>query len=280
MFFPVSSTSHLVMAQHWLISRGSAMPDPSSPEMILFDLLVHVGTLVSMAVVFRQSIAHFLTRFLRGLRNGFRRGGKAGARERMTLRLGLLGVFSVGVTGLIGFPLKGLFEEVFARPGIIAGTLVVTGILLWWTDVLPRRRRRLEEVGWGSAAVVGVAQGLALLPGLSRSGTTIAFGLFAGMKRRWAAEYSFFIAFPTIMGASLLQAIEVWRAGEETRIDFLPLAVGFVVAALVGIVALRIVLRLLYRARFRFFSYYVWALAAVILLGVAQGWWPGVDLTH
>lgn len=256
------------------------MPDPSSPEMILFDLLVHVGTLVSMAVVFRQSIAHFLTRFLRGLRNGFRRGGKAGARERMTLRLGLLGVFSVGVTGLIGFPLKGLFEEVFARPGIIAGTLVVTGILLWWTDVLPRRRRRLEEVGWGSAAVVGVAQGLALLPGLSRSGTTIAFGLFAGMKRRWAAEYSFFIAFPTIMGASLLQAIEVWRAGEETRIDFLPLAVGFVVAALVGIVALRIVLRLLYRARFRFFSYYVWALAAVILLGVAQGWWPGVDLTH
>jgi len=280
MFFPVSSTSHLVMTQHWLISRGSAMPDPSSPEMILFDLLVHVGTLVSMAVVFRKSLGHFIARLWGGLRSGFRRGGKVGQRERMTLRLAMLGIVSVGVTGLIGFPLKGLFEQVFARPGMIAGTLVLTGILLWWTDVLPRRTRRLGQIGVGSATVVGVAQGLALLPGLSRSGTTIAFGLFAGMKRRWAAEYSFFIAFPTILGASLLQAIEVVRLDREGAIGIAPLVVGFTVAAVVGVGALHVVLHLLYRARFRYFSYYVWALAGVILLGVTQGWWAGVEITH
>jgi undecaprenyl-diphosphatase len=114
-----------------------------------------------------------------------------------------------------------------------------------------------------------VAQGLALLPGLSRSGTTSAFALFAGLKRRWAAEYSFFIAFPTILGASALQALEVAAAPVPPTIGVLPVAVGFVVAAVVGVFALRLVLRLLYRARFRFFSYYVWALAAFIVLA---GW--------
>jgi len=274
MFFPVSSTSHLVLAQHWLIQRGSEMPSPDSPEMILFDLVVHLGTLVSMAVIFRRSLAVFLTRLWRGLPQGFRAPGQEGARERLTLKLALLGIFSVAVTGAIGFPLKDAFEAVFARPVFIAGTLTVTGILLYWTDVLPRRKRRLADIGPGTAMVVGVAQGLALLPGLSRSGTTIAFGLFAGMKRRWAAEYSFFVAFPTIMGASLLQAIEVRGLGSVGDVGLLPLVVGFAVAAVVGIGALALVLRLLYRARFRFFSYYVWGLALLILVGHFQGWLP------
>jgi undecaprenyl-diphosphatase len=280
MFFPVSSTSHLVLAQHWLIQRGSEMPSPDSPEMILFDLVVHVGTLVSMAVVFRESLAHFLSRLWSGIQNRFRRPGQAGARERMTLKLTLLGIFSVAVTGAIGFPLKDAFESVFARPLFIAGTLTVTGILLFWTDVLPRRRKRLADVGFKNAAVVGVAQGLALLPGLSRSGTTIAFGLFSGMKRRWAAEYSFFIAFPTILGASLLQTLEVMSLGGVGGVGLVALAVGFVVAAGVGIVALKIVLHLLYRARFRFFSYYVWVLALLILVGHHQGWLVEAGLTQ
>ena len=274
MFFPVSSTSHLVLAQHWLIERGSEMPSPDSPEMILFDLVVHLGTLVSMAVIFRKSLAFFIMRLWRGLGEGFRAPGREGARERMTLKLAVLGLFSVAVTGAIGFPMKAAFETIFARPVFIAGTLTVTGILLYWTDVLPRRKRRLADVGPGTAALVGVAQGLALMPGLSRSGTTIAFGLFAGMKRRWAAEYSFFIAFPTIMGASLLQAIEVSGLGGVGGVGALPLLTGFVVAAVVGIGALALVLRLLYRARFRFFSYYVWGLALVILVGHFQGWLP------
>ncbi len=272
MFFPVSSTSHLVLTQHWLIQQGSGMPSPESAEMILFDLVVHLGTLVSMAVVFRKSLGHFLSRLFSGAQVRFQRPGKAGARERLTLKLAFMGILAVGVTGAVGFPLKDLFESVFARPIFIAGTLTVTGILLYWTDILPRRTRRLSDIGPGSAAIVGLAQGLSLLPGLSRSGTTIAFGLFAGMKRRWAAEFSFFIAFPTIMGASLLQAIEVWQLGWTGGVGLTAMAVGFGVAAVVGIGALTVVLKLLYRARFRFFSYYVWALAVFVLVGHSQGW--------
>jgi undecaprenyl-diphosphatase len=280
MFFPVSSTSHLVLLQHWLIEQGSAMPAPDSPQMILFDLVVHVGTLVSMAVVFRRSLAAFVSSLLSGASTRFSRPGRRGDRERLSLRLSLLGLFSVAMTGAIGFPLKGAFEEVFARPSLIAGTLVVTGILLWWTDILPRRRRGLSGVGIGTASIVGVAQGLALLPGLSRSGTTIAFGLFAGMKRRWAAEYSFFIAFPTILGASLLQLREVLLLESAPGVGAAALLVGFLVAAVVGIGALHLVLRLLYRARFRYFSYYVWTLAALILLASHRGWFTGAALVY
>jgi len=275
MFFPVSSTSHLVLVQHWLIQRGSEMPPPESAEMIFFDLVVHVGTLVSMAVVFRKPLSHFLGQLWTGATARWKTGGSRGSRERLTLKLAVLGIFAVFMTGVVGFPLKAVFEGVFARPEMIAGTLVVTGILLWWTDILPRRTRGLREIGPGTAAVVGIAQGLALLPGLSRSGSTIAFGLFAGMKRRWAAEFSFFIAFPTILGATLLQFLELIRLDLEGAIGLVPLATGFVVAAVVGIGALHVVLHLLYRARFRYFSYYVWALAAFILLGVNRGWLAG-----
>jgi len=279
MFFPVSSTSHLVLAQHLLLERGSAMPAPDSPEMILFDLVVHMGTLVSMVVVFHSPVRHFLRDFLGGARGVVRRV-EVTSRQRLSLRLAALAILSVGVTGLVGFPLKGVFEAVFARPVFIAGTLTITGILLWWTDVLPRRRRGLRQIGPGTAVVVGLGQALALLPGLSRSGTTIAFGLFTGMKRRWAAEYSFFIAFPTILGASALQFLSVLRSGSEGGIGPVAMAVGFITAAVVGIFALRVVLHLLYRARFRFFSFYVWALALVILVGHSQGWLAGTPLVE
>jgi undecaprenyl-diphosphatase len=258
MFVPVSSTSHLVLVQHCMIQRGSAIPSPDSAEMILFDLVVHVGTLVSMAVVFRSSLRGFSRRLVH---EG--RGRHPG--DLLAVRLIVLGLGAVVVTGVIGFPLRSLFAEVFARPSIIAGTLTLTGILLWWTDVLPPRRRGLRELTPAVAAGVGLAQGLALLPGLSRSGTTIAAALFLGLRRRWAAEFSFFIAFPTILGATAIMAVEVAQAGGIDGISPAAYLVGAATAAGVGIGALILVLRLLYRARFRYFSWYVWALAGLVL---------------
>jgi undecaprenyl-diphosphatase len=259
MFVPVSSTSHLVLVQHWMIERGSALPAPESAEMILFDLVVHVGTLVSMAVVFRKSLAG-LSRRLGGELRGVHPG------DPLAIRLVVLGLGAVVVTGMVGYPLRSVFAEVFAQPAFIAGTLTLTGILLWWTDVLPPRTRGLRKLTPAVAAGVGLAQALALLPGLSRSGTTIAAALFLGLRRRWAAEFSFFIAFPTILGATALMAVDVYREGGGVSIGAGAYLVGAATAAVVGIGALALVLRLLYRARFRYFSWYVWALAVVVLL--------------
>jgi undecaprenyl-diphosphatase len=272
MFFPVSSTSHLVVVQHFLIQRGSELPSPESPEMIFFDLVVHVGTLVSIAVVFRRSLTLLSAKIWGDLAGAV--GGVEDERPTdrgLYLRLGLLGLLSVFVTGVIGLTMRGQFERIFASPLAISGTLFITGILLWWTDSLPRRPRGLRELTVWVALVIGFAQGLALMPGLSRSGTTIAFALFVGLKRKWAAEFSFFIAIPTILAAATVEFISLVRKGALPALDWAPLAVGFVVAAVVGIFALKVVLRLLYRARFRYFSYYVWALAIVIVIGVSTG---------
>jgi len=265
MFFPVSSTSHLALAQHFLIWTGEELPAPDSPEMILFDLVVHVGTLVSIAVVFRNSLGKFIRDAWRGFLATA--GGSPTPKDRLFVKLTMLGLFSVAVTGMIGFPMKTHFEAVFAHPILISVTLTITGLLLWWTDILPERKIGLREIGITVALVIGVGQGLALMPGLSRSGLTIAFALFAGLKRRWAAEYSFFIAIPTILGATLLQTIEVITYSGAITIGFPALAAGFIVSAIVGIGALYLVVHLLYKAQFRFFAYYVWILALGILVG-------------
>jgi undecaprenyl-diphosphatase len=269
MFFPVSSTSHLVLTQHYLVSSGSALPAPESGTMILFDLVVHLGTLVSIAVVFRKSLAGFVRRLSTDLAGIY--GGQPLWPLPLYVKLAMLGCLSVLVTGLIGIPLEAALVGVFSKPWMIAITLTITGLLLYWTDRIGPRPRGLRDITVLVALVIGLAQALALMPGLSRSGLTIAFALFVGLKRRWAAEYSFFIAFPTIVGATFYQILWLVRNDEPLALGFAPLAVGFAVAALVGIVALRLVLGLLYRAKFRFFAYYVWTLAAIVLFLTTRG---------
>jgi undecaprenyl-diphosphatase len=119
------------------------------------------------------------------------------------------------------------------------------------------------------ALLIGGAQGLALAPGISRSGMTIAAALLLGLKRRWAAEYSFLIAFPTILAATLVEAVRL--EGGMGGIGTGALATGFLVAALVGVFALVLVLKLLYRARLRYFSFYLFLLAALVGFGILDG---------
>jgi len=266
MFLPVSSTAHLVLTQHWLIRQGEPLPPPESPEMILFDLVVHVGTLVSIAIVFWPSLSRLTVGIFRDGWDWISGSGQA-TRELLFMRLALLCAFSVFVTAVIGFTLKIGFEHVFASPLLVAGTLTLTGILLWWTDGLSRRPRGLRQITPKVAAIIGAAQGFALMPGLSRSGMTITFALFAGLKRRWAAEYSFFLAIPTILAATGVQSIGVFSGGGLNSLGWEALAIGFVVAAMVGTLALKIVLYFLYRARLKVFSFYLWFLAAAVVFG-------------
>jgi undecaprenyl-diphosphatase len=271
MFVPVSSTAHLVITQHFLISQGSQMPAPESAEMILFDLIVHVGTLVSVAVVFRKTMAQFL-------RASFYSAGqimterKADKNAQFLVWLWAMGLLSVFVTGVMGLVFKDTFERVFANPSVLPITMTITGILLWLTDRLKPRRYGIRDIGIGMALAIGFAQGLALIPGISRSGMTIIAALFVGLKRKRAAEYSFLIAFPTIIAATLVQGAKVFRGDEPVMIDWVATTVGFTVAALVGIVALRIVLAMLYGAKLKYFSFYLWAMALVVFFGGLDGY--------
>ncbi len=266
MFVPVSSTAHLVITQHLLIRSGSDLPAPDSPEMILFDLVVHVGTLVSIAVVFWTSLLQLTVSSIRDADAFFIRR-IVGKRMGLSLRLVLLGLLTVLVTGIVGLIFKASFERVFGAPHLIAFTLAATGALLWWSDRLRPRPYGLKDISWRTATIIGLAQALALIPGLSRSGVTIMAGLFVGLKRRWAAEYSFLVAIPTILAATLVQGAEVLGGAGLGGIGIGPLLAAFVVSALVGIGALHLVLALLYRARLKYFSIYLWALAIVVAFG-------------
>ena len=264
MFVPVSSTSHLVLTQHWMASAGSQLPPPESPEMVLFDLVVHVGTLVSIVVVMRGGLRELLGGVVDDVRTGrLRAGGLRLATSTRLVGLMLLATAVTGVLGLLGRDL--VTTAVFSSPVAVAVALVATGGMLWWTDHLGPGRIGPAQVTVWIAVAVGVAQAVALTPGISRSGTTIFVALLLGMYRPLAARFSFYVAIPTILGGAGLQALEVLGEGELT-IGWAPMALAFVVSAVVGAAALWLVLRLLEQARFRIFSVYVWVLAAVVLL--------------
>jgi undecaprenyl-diphosphatase len=263
MFVPVSSTSHLVLTQTWLRGRGVDVPPPESAEMVLFDLVVHVGTLVSIVVVMQAGLKLLAAGVADDLRSGRLRGG--GLREAVSSRLVVLGLLTTVTTGVLGLAFRQGLTEVFGSPQMVAGALVVTGIMLWWTDRLGPGRVGAAQVGIGAAVAIGVAQFAALTPGLSRSGTTIFVALLVGMHRTLAARYSFYVAIPTILAATGVQALGVMRDGGLGGISWGAMGVGFGAAAVVGTGALWLVLRLLEQARFRIFSLYVWALALVTL---------------
>ncbi len=263
MFVPVSSTSHLVLTQHWLLSNGSQMPPPDSPEMVLFDLVVHVGTLVSIVVVMHGGLRELLGGALTELRSG---QARAGVWQTVWVRLLALMLLSTAVTGVLGLTVRDhLTATVFASPTAVATALLVTAVMLWVTDHLRAERRGPAQVTVAIAVAIGVAQAVALTPGISRSGVTIFVALLLGLQRPLAARFSFYVAIPTILGGSLVQAVDVLGAGQLT-IGMPQLVGAFVMAAVVGAGALWVVLRLLEQARFKVFSVYVAALAALVLL--------------
>lgn len=270
MFVPVSSTAHLVLTQHVMIGQGSQMPPPESPAMILFDLVVHVGTLVSIAIVFWGSLAT-LVRSTIGETRALLRRDVGPVRLGPFSKLMLMGVITVGVTGVLGLLLKRTFETVFGEPQIMVVMLLITATLLFLTDRLGKRPLGVKDIGPKVAVIIGLAQTLALIPGISRSGITIIAGLFTGLKRRWAAEYSFLVAIPTILAASLLQAVEVFGGDGLDGVGTGPMLVAFVVAAASGTVALRLVLVLLFRAQLKVFSVYLVCVAALIGFGLLDG---------
>ena len=261
MFLPVSSTAHMTLTQHYLNRSGAETLPPDHPEMIFVYLVAHLGTLVSIVVVFWPSLWRFSLNVLQSV------PAPSKVNSGLWWKLFWFGMFTVLVTGVVGLSLRAFAEEIFARTGTIAVTLTLTGVLLFWSDKLSRRVRGLRDIGWKTAGFIGLAQAIAFAPGISRSAMTMTAGLFAGLKRRWVAEYSFFVAIPTICAISLVYGIELYRAGQWLEhISLLTLAMVFVVSALVGIVALWLVIKLLYKAQLKVFAFYVWGLAVALLL--------------
>ncbi len=234
-FLPISSSGHLVLVQEIM---------GVNPPGVIFELLAHLGTLVAVLVYFR-------TRIFRLIRSVFVRGMKS---ERRLLALLVVGTLPVAFLGLI---FNGLFERVFSNPVFTSAMLLVTGAVLLSTRFVPKRA---ESVGWFSAVIIGLAQAAAVLPGISRSGTTIATGMMLGVKPREAAEYSFLLAIPAIAGAVLFKSEELIQLDSVSLWHYLA---GALSAFVFGLIAVYGVLATIRRGKFEYFAYYCFAVGVI-----------------
>jgi undecaprenyl-diphosphatase len=220
------------------------------PE-LLFDVAVHVGTLFAVLMVFRADVFAML------------RGLWANDTEaRQGRRMLMLVVAGSVPTALMGLIFKDTFEALFASVSAVGVALLVTGLLLMATRYAPQATRGLEQTGWGQALLIGIAQGMAITPGISRSGTTIAAGLLLGLERDLAARFSFVLSIPAILGALTLQIRDL---DTTSQTPLAPLLVGAMVAALTGYAALKLLIKLVKGGRLHWFAFYCWALGLAAL---------------
>jgi undecaprenyl-diphosphatase len=254
-FLPVSSTAHLALAQRFL--PGFAQPG------ILFDILLHVGTLVAVVVYFRERLA----RTFSGLASPVPAAGRA------AWKLAGLLVLAVAVTGAIAMPFKAVAVSGMTEFRRMGAALCATSILLLVAQRVGRRRGEggltLEEIRPRDAFAVGACQALsAVFHGLSRSGNTISVGLFSGLSRRAAAEFSFLLSIPTILAAAAVENLHAYRHHASPFADGSSLPaylIGMAVAAVVGYLAVGILLKVVIAMRLTPFVVYC-ALLGVALL--------------
>jgi undecaprenyl-diphosphatase len=249
-FIPVSSSGHLVLVP-WLLGWDS-------PGLV-FGTVVHWGTLVAVLAYFWRDWLGLISAWLRGL-------VRWDWRDPLARLMWLLIVGSIPAA-VIGFLLEDFFESLFGKPAWVGVFLLVTAALLTLGELKGDRTREMADLRWSDALVIGLAQAAAIAPGISRSGATIATGLFRGLERTVAARFSFLLATPIIFGAGLFKLMDL-GAMADSAAQIPALVAGFLAAAVSGYICIWVLLRYLQRGSLYPFAIYC-ASAGVFCLIVA-----------
>lgn len=250
-FLPVSSSGHLVIAQHLLGWREPA---------VFFDICLHIGTLLAVLIILRKDVIDLIRGGLGVvLRKPFGNGVPLELPER-TFFLVLVGTLPTVLMGLFA---RHYLEEVFASLMVVSFNLLLTGTFLWLTRYMaPLSPKSILSTRWQHTLWIGLAQGFALAPGISRSGITIAAGLFLGLDRDWAGRFSFLLFVPAAIGAVILESTHL----DLSTVQVMPTLMGIITATVTGCIALRLLLGLVRKGRFYVFAPYCWGLGIFFLL--------------
>ncbi len=255
-FLPISSSGHLSLIQNFFGLRTAEDGN------LFFDVLLHLGTLISVFIIYWKDIVNMIREFFLGIASLFRPGKRTAPpparRLVMLVILGTLPLFLI-------LPIKDAVEKLYYNTYFIGFALLVTGTLLYISDRLSQGRKTEKNATVADALLVGVGQALATVPGLSRSGTTIAVGMLRGYDRTFAVRYSFLLSLPAVIGANLLSL----KDAVESGIDWSMLPVylfGMVVAAVAGYFSIRLVNLLANKGKFGNFAYYCWVVGALALI--------------
>ncbi len=239
-FLPVSSSGHLALLQNIFDI------EQYTQNHIAFDIVLHLGTLFAVVIAFWPDIVELVTSFFGWVRDGFRVKAIAGRRMIVMLIVATCPL-------VIGALLEDKVTAMFQSPLLIGCALLFTSVLLFLADKVGGGRKTARDASYKSALGVGLMQLIAILPGVSRSGSTLCGGLFAGYDRQFAVRFAFLLSIPAVVGAAVFQLPDIASAAGDGLLVY---AVGFVTAAVSGYLAIRLVRLLMKKNSFRIFSIY------------------------
>ncbi len=261
-FLPISSSGHLTLFQHFF---GLEETDN------LFNILLHFATLLAVCLYYFQDVTDMILEFFRGVaalfsRTPSRRNPPEARRLVLLIIVGTLPLFLV-------LPVEDKIEALGSSPVFVSIALILTGCILYLSDRMGGGRKNARNATIKDVLLVGVAQGCATVPGLSRSGCTISAGMALGFDRKFAVRYSFLLSLPAVLGATLLKVVKTLKAAEPIADGLLPkYLLGMVIAGVVGYFSIRLVNLLASKGKFGAFAYYCWAAGAVSLALSIMGW--------
>ena len=250
-FLPVSSSGHLaILSVVFGIEEGN----------LFYSVMLHFATLLSVLIYFYKDIFHLVKGFFTLIIKRFRKSN-----EKMTTheRMVILIIIGTIPTGLIGILFKDFFEGMYTNLTAVGVALLITGTILLLSEKLANTKHDLNSVPMYKAGLIGLFQGLAIAPGVSRSGSTIVGALFVGLNREEAARFSFLLSIPAILGAILLEALSL--QSNLVLIDA-NLLIGMVISFVSGLFAIGLLMQLIKKQKLYFFSIYVYIVAIIVIL--------------
>ena len=247
-FLPISSSAHLVFTSHFYkVFKGIEIVQHSNEE-IFFDIMLHFGTLIAVLIFFRKEIAEILKALWQGV--------KSKDFSDKNAKLGLYIILGTVITVAVALPMEKVAEKLVYSPAIVGILLVITGFVLFYSEYRSKKTPVKTQVDLKTSIFVAIAQGIAALPGFSRSGWTIATGLFNGLDRLSAARYSFLLSIPIILGASMVYPFIKIDLHEALTYNWSAIAAGTLVSGLVGYACIKYFLKFVSKFSLAIFGYY------------------------
>lgn len=248
-FLPISSSAHLVFTSNFYKVIKNIPIVQSSNEEVFFDIMVHLGTLIAVLIFFRKDVLNILKAMWHAL--------KTKNWDDKEAKLGLFIMAGTIITVMLALPINEIAEKLVYTPSIVGILLFITGFTLLYSEYKSKKlEEKKEEVSLKTSILIGLAQGLAALPGFSRSGWTIATGLFCGLDRVTAARYSFLLSIPIILGASMVYPLIKIDIHEAIQYNWSAIIAGTVVSAIVGYLCIKYFMKFISKFSLAIFGYY------------------------
>lgn len=255
-FLPISSSGHLALLQSWFKIDES--------KVLLFTVLLHVGTLISVFIVYWKDIWELIVELVLTIRD-LCTGKGLRMEERPVRKLGVMIIVATIPTAIIGFAFGDFFDSLYTSVLPIGIGLIITGFLLVFSEKINTGNRGIKQMNCRNAIFIGVVQGIAICPGISRSGSTLFGSLVCNLDRKFAVKFVFLISIPSILGSAILETPAAIEAG-VTASQLGPVIWGMAVAAISGLVAIKGMIKIVSDKKLSWFSYYVWVLGLVVVI--------------